>query len=160
MNAFIFNEENNKYNCPCGSQVSHSYRGRHLRTQKHIAWSSSGEQECSICYEEKREFFTCPSCSQQHCNECTHKITKCPFCRHLIHECSVDHILVREVRESGGMLRFSFQHSSNRVRIAVNYVINQGEDLISHIETFRHEIESFGISRQNYVDHLRVYVLG
>ena len=102
--------ENGSYSCKCGSTLMKNSIYNHLKTKKHLLIckekkkederkedekkeekkkeekkKEEKKKECSICYEDKMEFFTCSTCKNIHCMDCNKSIIsrngKCPFCR-------------------------------------------------------------------------------
>ena len=92
--------------CRCGGDFSELSASAHVKTKRHIVLlkriaairatrraavnnpniSRCDPKECSICYMDKTEFFTCTRCKNAHCVPCHNSIIdtrnlKCPFCR-------------------------------------------------------------------------------
>lgn len=79
--------------CECGGECDPNGIYSHVKTKRHRAFVASRQpqtppRECDICYETKSSFFTCKTCSKEHCRDCYSTIKKatgvhsvCPFCR-------------------------------------------------------------------------------
>lgn len=97
MDERIFTKLDNIYYCSCGSNMKRKQIRKHLECKKHVNYIESMNnpiqstfdseinvevsESCSICYSDKKEFFKCFKCKQNHCMECHEQINRCPFCR-------------------------------------------------------------------------------
>ena len=74
--------------CKCEMKKHSIYK--HIKTMKHTRNQTEIENsknpiQCDICYTDKKKFFTCQVCKNQHCRDCRKQIQnkKCPFCRNV-----------------------------------------------------------------------------
>lgn len=89
INENIVLIENDKYTCRCGSVIKRQTLKTHLNSKKHLCFQNTKEEEkekekedeCNICYNYKKDFYTCKTCKNQYCLLCYEQIKICPFCR-------------------------------------------------------------------------------
>ena len=93
----LIEQPDNKFKCICGSILKRNSIYKHIDSKKHLNYVENmdknvniniSKEECTICYIEKKEFYTCFNCKNKHCMECHNKIRnlKCPFCREIFKE--------------------------------------------------------------------------
>jgi len=83
--GYLQEVESGLYACKCTTRLlKKSSLRRHFKSAKHREYIVPENRECGICYDRKKDFWTCPKCKNDHCVQCHDHIRngKCPFCRH------------------------------------------------------------------------------